>query len=75
MKYTFYEHILRLRIQRNDIKVYHDVANTDSKLILSKWVPFLVQTFNEYVNSGDPGIWSILVRLMIDFGFRPVSQS
>ena len=36
MKYTFYEHILRLRIQRNDIKVYHDVANTDSKLILSK---------------------------------------
>ena len=56
MKYTFYEHTLCFIIQCNDIKVFHDVANTDSKLILSKRVPFFVQIFNEYVNSDDPDL-------------------
>ena len=41
MKYSFYQHILCLIVQHNDIKVFHDVANTDSELILSKLVPFL----------------------------------
>ena len=56
MKYTFYQHILCLIIQHNDIKTFHHVVNTDSELIFSKGVPFFVQIFSEYVNSDDPDI-------------------
>ena len=41
MKYSFYEHILFLIIQRDNIKVLYDVVDVDSELILSKLVPFL----------------------------------
>ena len=55
------QHILCFIIQRNYIKVFHDVANVDFELILSKLVPFFAQIVIEYMNSDDSDIRSILV--------------
>ena len=61
MKYIFNENILLFIIQHNCIKVFHNVVDVDSEIILPKLVPFFAQIFNEYINFDDRDIQSTLV--------------
>ena len=62
MKYVFCKHILCFIIQRNYIKVFHNVVDVDFELILSKFLSFFPQIVNEYMNSDDSDIRLILVN-------------